>query len=393
MSREAHRHRCVGTGLIVLDVVRSSVGTTATEKRFAGGSCGNVLTILAYLGWDANAVGRIGDDHAGCELVADLERWGVETKLLQVEAGRGTPIIVQENYLDARGRPRHRFSRACPACGATLPTYRPVLTTEAATIAAELPAHSVFYFDRVAPGTLELAQKSRENGALVVFEPSGVKDERLFAGCMKTSHVVKYANDRIEGVHDLAATAKVPIEIETLGVDGLRLRVRTNGRIGAWRNLSAFSAPELRDAAGSGDWTTAGLIHGLMTNGASVDEVMSDLNAVVLATRQGQALAALNCGFEGARGLMYAANAKRVLDLAGAIVNGTKEPNVDALQSNQRANARSDDETCLTCSGARALHRFGAKPAPNRVVVFSRARRRPSADLKLHTSPARGTRS
>jgi fructokinase len=356
MPREVHQYSCVGTGFIVLDVIRNSVGSTATEKRFAGGSCGNVLTILAYFGWDANAVGRIGDDHAGRELVADLGTWGVETKLLQVEAGRGTPIIVQENYLDARGRPRHRFSRACPICGVTLPAYRPLLTTEAATIAAKLSSHSVFYFDRVAPGTLEIAQKSRANGVLVVFEPSAIKDERLFAECLKVAHVVKYANDRIEGVHDVVAKAKVPIEVETLGAKGLRLRVRTNGRVGAWKDLPAFSAPELRDAAGSGDWTTAGLIHGLMTNGASVEKAVADSNAVVLATRKGQALAALNCGFEGARGLMYAADAKRVLDLVGAIVEGAKEPSVAALQSNQRANGRGDDKTCLTCSGARALH-------------------------------------
>ena len=258
MPREARQHSCVGTGFIVLDVIRNTVGTGATELRFAGGSCGNVLTILAYFGWTANAVGRIGDDHAGRELLADLGNWGVDTELLQVEAGRGTPIIVQENYLDARGRPRHRFSRACPVCGASLPAYRPLLTSEAATIATKLPSHSVFYFDRVALGTLELARKSRATGALVVFEPSGIKDERHFGECLKTAHVVKYANDRIEGIHDVVAKAKVPIEIETLGAKGLRLRVRTNGRVGAWKDLPAFSAPELRDAAGSGDWTTAG---------------------------------------------------------------------------------------------------------------------------------------
>ncbi len=355
MPREAHPHSCVGTGFIVLDVIRNSVGATATEKRFAGGSCGNVLTILAYFGWDANAVGRIGDDHAGRELIADLGKWGVETDLLQVEVGRGTPIIVQENYLDAKGRPRHRFSRACPVCGATLPAYRPLLTSEAGAIAAKLPSHSVFYFDRVAPGTLELAQKSRANGALVVFEPSGIKDERLFAECLSAAHVVKYANDRIEGVHDVVAKAKVPVEIETLGAKGLRLRVRRNGRLGEWKDVPAFSAPELRDAAGAGDWTTAGLIHGLMTGGTSVDQIVADADAVVLATRLGQALAALNCGFEGARGLMYAADAKRVLDLAGAVVKGTKTPSVEAVQSKRRTNGHTE-KACLTCSGARALH-------------------------------------
>lgn len=356
MPRKNHQNSCVGTGFIVLDVIRNSVGASATEKRFAGGSCGNVLTILAYFGWETNAVGRIGDDHAGQELVADLGKWGVKTKLLKVETGRGTPIIVQENYLDARGRPRHRFSRACPVCGATLPAYRPLLTNEVATIAEKLPSHSVFYFDRVAPGPLELAQKSRANGALVVFEPSGIKDERLFAECLKASHIVKYANDRIEGIHDVVAKVKVPIEIETLGAKGLRLRVRNKGRSGAWKDLPAFSAPALRDASGSGDWTTAGLIHGLMTSSASVENAMADLDTVVLATRQGQALAALNCGFDGARGLMYATDAKRVLDLAGAIVDGTKDPTVAVLQTNKRASSRSDDKACLTCSGARALH-------------------------------------
>ena len=356
MPRDAHQHSCVGTGFIVLDVIRNMVGTGATEKRFAGGSCGNVLTILAYFGWNANAVGRIGDDHAGRELLADLGKWGVETKLLQVEAGRGTPIIVQENYMDARGRPRHRFSRACPVCGASLPAYRPLLTTEAATIAMKLPTYSVFYFDRVAPGTLELAQRSRAKGALVVFEPSGIKDDRLFTECLKTAHVVKYANDRIEGIHDIVAKAKVPIEIETLGAKGLRLRVRANGRVGAWKDLPAFSAFELRDAAGSGDWTTAGLIHGLMAKGTSGDDAVNNPDAVVLATRTGQALAALNCGFEGARGLMYAADAKRVLDLASAVVEGTKEPNALEVASKKRANGLGGDKTCLACSGARALH-------------------------------------
>lgn len=356
MPREAHQPSCVGTGFIVLDVVRNSVGPTANEKRYAGGSCGNVLTILAYFGWSANAVGRIGDDHVGHELVEDLSKWRVNTELLQMEAGRGTPVVVQENYLDARGRPRHRFSRACPLCGATLPAYRPLLTSDAAAIAAKLPTHGVFYFDRVAAGTVELARTSRGRGALVVFEPSGIKDERLFTECLKASHIVKYANDRIEGVHELVAKAKVPIEIETLGVRGLRLRVRANGRTGAWRELAAFSAPELRDAAGAGDWTTAGIIHGLMGRGASADHAAADVGAVVFATQQGQALAALNCGFEGARGLMYVADAERVLALAGAIATGRTEPSVEEFQSKGRVTRPRRTGARLTCSGARGLH-------------------------------------
>jgi fructokinase len=307
------------------------------------------LAILSYFGWTANAVGRIGDDHAGRELLHDLGKWGVRTDLLRVEAGRGTPVIVQENYLDSKGRPRHRFSRACPVCGASLPAYRPLLASEAEAVANRLPTHTVFYFDRVAPGTLELAQKSRAKGALVVFEPSGIKDERLFAECLKVAHIVKYSDERLAGIHDLVARANVPVEIETLGAKGLRLRVRVNGRAES-KELPAYSAPELRDAAGSGDWCTAGLIQSLLGNGASVEQLVKDADVVVAATRHGQALAALNCGFEGARGLMYAADAKRVLDLTEAIVNGNEAPRTLLSTAANRAKGRRNGKTCVVCS-------------------------------------------
>lgn len=356
MTAKGYKHSCVGTGFIVLDVIRNSVGSSVSEKRFAGGSCGNVLSILAYFGWATNAVGRIGDDQAGRELLADIRKWGVKTDLLRIEAGRGTPIIVQDNYLDNRGRPRHRFSRVCPECGASLPAYRPVLASEADVIATKLPPHSVFYFDRVAPGTLELARMSRATGSLVVFEPSGIKDERLFGDCLKTAHIVKYADDRIQGIHDLVGSAKVPIEIETQGVKGLRLSVRMNGRRGAWKNFPSFSAATLSDAAGSGDWLTAGMIRSLMASGGSVAKKVNDGRAIGLAIQQGQVLAALNCGFEGARGLMYAVDAKRVLDLVEAVVKGKKKLADLQVGPVRHPNGRRNRNTCSICSGTHSLH-------------------------------------
>jgi len=57
---------CVGTGLIALDMVFN--GDRGESPRFwAGGSCGNVLTILAYLAWHSYPVARFGDDEAAIE--------------------------------------------------------------------------------------------------------------------------------------------------------------------------------------------------------------------------------------------------------------------------------------------------------------------------------------
>src|SRR5688572_8995816 len=147
--------RCIGTGFIALDIIRSALDQSTTiERRHAGGSCGNVLAILSYLGVEATAVGRIGDDPAGGELLADLRRCKVDVKLLSAEQGRRTPIVIQETFVDSRGRARHRFSRACPVCGTTMAGYRPLLTADVDNIAEALPTHDIFFFDRVAPGTL-----------------------------------------------------------------------------------------------------------------------------------------------------------------------------------------------------------------------------------------------
>jgi sugar/nucleoside kinase (ribokinase family) len=210
-TKSNYSARCVGTGFIALDVIRSAMSDDTTiERRRVGGSCGNVLADLAFLGMNASAVGRIGNDVAGGELLADLRRSGVDATFLSVEEGRWTPVVIQETIVDARGGRRHRFSRACPVCGAAMAGYRPVLDSGIADIAAALPEHAAFFFDRVAPGTLALARRSREIGALVVFEPSGIKDEALFVECLRVSHVLKYSHERLSGLDALVRRGRPP---------------------------------------------------------------------------------------------------------------------------------------------------------------------------------------
>ncbi|MGQ0552235.1 MAG: PfkB family carbohydrate kinase [Planctomycetota bacterium] len=305
-NRRKESVHCVGTGFIALDVIRTAVADNVTlERRHAGGSCGNVLAILSYLGLRASAVGRIGDDRAGEELVADLRGRNVNVKFLVTEDERRTPIVIQESFIDSRGRARHRFSRECPVCGATMPGYRPLLASDAGSVAAALPEHGLFFFDRVAPGALALARASRKRGALVVFEPSGVKDQDLFIECLRVSHVLKYSHERLSDIGALVARARPTVEVETLGAEGLRYRMLKSDRVSGWHRLAALPAPSIRDAAGSGDWCTAGFMFRVAGGVTSVATRLNDPGIVGEGLRFGQSLAALNCAFDGARGLMY----------------------------------------------------------------------------------------
>jgi len=221
-------------------------------------------------------------------------------------------MIIQESFVDARGRARHRFSRECPVCGATMPGYRPLLLGDVDQISKSLPEHNLFFFDRVSPGNLQLARRSRAQGALVFFEPSGIGDEEMFVECVRVAHVLKYSHERLSDLDAPLKGSTVELEIETQGERGLRFRTRKGARIGAWHSLAALEAPSVVDTAGSGDWCTAGLMERIGSHRNAV-AALGDIEEIKEALRFGQALAALNCGYEGARGLMYVATRSAVL--------------------------------------------------------------------------------
>ena len=74
---EVPRHPSVfGAGLIALDLV-ANADSSSSFRAQAGGTCGNVLTALAYLGWNSYPIARLNDDAASRVVRADLTRWGV----------------------------------------------------------------------------------------------------------------------------------------------------------------------------------------------------------------------------------------------------------------------------------------------------------------------------
>lgn len=206
--------------------------------------------------------------------------------------------------------------------GGWLPSFKAVTVSAVEPIRPALEGASVFFLDRLSRASLMLAEEAAARGAVVVFEPSGKSADKLMAEAISLAHVVKYADERLTGVDGVMADRSATlIEIQTLGEQGLSYRHRFDGPVSDWKKLGAISAPRLADTCGAGDWCTAGFIaraaaggqEGLRCVGAS---------GVEAALRYGQALAAWNCGFEGARGGMYAVEYKKFLVQIAQLLDG-----------------------------------------------------------------------
>lgn len=296
--------KVLGTGLLALDLVISA-NPDRPIQSFAGGTCGNVLSILAYFGWDAYPIARLNHDAAATRLASDLARWGVHLDYVHAGKTTSTPIIIQENRLTAAGVPKHKFTWACPRCGHWLPGFRPITRDVIDDVMPATENAAVFFLDRLSRAALTLAESAAENDALVVFEPSGRSDPKLFDQAIRLAHIVKYADQRLSDAGGtMSEDTATLLEIQTLGSQGLRFRHKKDGVPTAWIDLDAVPASEIIDTCGSGDWCTAGLLSTLASRGQRVFAT-HDLDAITDALNYGQTLAAWNCAFEGARGGMY----------------------------------------------------------------------------------------
>jgi sugar/nucleoside kinase (ribokinase family) len=100
---------CAGTGLIALDVLINNRTYNEPIQFYAGGSCGNVLTILSYLGWKSFPIARLSNTQATALLLDDLSKWMVNDDLITVTEDGSTPIIIHRILEGQGGERKHRL--------------------------------------------------------------------------------------------------------------------------------------------------------------------------------------------------------------------------------------------------------------------------------------------
>jgi fructokinase len=346
MSTAKQRPTIFGTGLLALDLVISA-DPEIPVRAWAGGTCGNVLSILAVMGWDAYPIARMNGDSASHRVRADLKKWGVQLKFASCHPTTNTPIIVQRLLRKKDGSPTHRFSWACPHCGSWLPSFKPVTTQAIEPVLVHLDTAKAFFMDRLSRSALLLAKRAADAGAVVIFEPSAKSDEKMLREALQIAHIVKYSDERFAQIPQVMESgSSTLIEVQTSGASGLRFRHRLHHAVSGWKQLDAALPDRVTDTCGSGDWCTAGLISKLAANGRKGLRD-SGVDGLTTALRFGQKLAAWNLGFEGARGGMYAIERDQLEKYLKSLASGRSEP----MQSvSNRARGVRAPVACPACS-------------------------------------------
>ncbi|MFL5911542.1 MAG: PfkB family carbohydrate kinase [Gaiellaceae bacterium] len=319
-----------------LDIIQSG---SAVWQR-AGGTAGNVAAILALLGWKSALAGRIGDDRAGISLRSDLEGSSVDCSLLDTDESGLTNRLVHQ--VRSSG---HRYLFTCPHCGQRLPRSRPLRLDQVDGIVEAYPSPDIYFFDRANPATVLLAERYAELAATVVFEPSTPASAELVQRAIHAASIVKGSHEHgPELVESFESGRADQLRVITEGIRGARVRIGAR----AWHRVGVFDA-ELVDAAGAGDWTTAGMLHTIIGQGRLT------LAAVREGITYGHALAALNCALPGARGLAEGRTRANIQTMVRNLRRGRRVVPDGRTPKAARAKARACSWCLLDLEAGRSL--------------------------------------
>lgn len=302
-----------GAGLVALDLIVEHRPSGRTLSASGGGTCGNVLAILAHMGWSASWLGMIDSSGAGHVLRTEMERAGVGLHAVAECDSSPAPMFAHHvRRSDSGELLQHWFSNECPHCARLLPRYERPSDSWLRSQAHEVERADIFFVDRLSAAVVELAASARRNGALIVYEPSAKSDLPWVEDMLSIADVVKYSHDRTAALGNAWSRPKAhgALWIETRGHQGLRWSRSDEGD--STRALPSVRNPRAIDACGAGDWFTSALLFGLaQTKCKPVDLGDGQLTQVLEAASR---LAAWSCGFLGARGGLYEAPARTIFE-------------------------------------------------------------------------------
>ena len=298
-EKEGKKLTYLGVGTFPLDNLQEKNGKgVKTIYQHVGGTCGNVMSILAWMGWHTLPAARLDDSEAGLLIKADLESYGCDTRLVSNTPDGGTTILDIIHKTGRDGKPKTAYMAHSPR-GGRFVNHRFWTLKQAQTFfdsLKEMP--DVFFFDRCAPGNILLAQLFHERGVLVYYEPNEPVD-RNFLRAVAASNIVKFSDEKHPDV-SFTEDFTDKLFIQMMNEKGLRFKLRAEG----WMTIPPEHNPHAVDGEGAGDWTTSTFInelghHHMLT----FDRI--HLPNVTHCLEEALRVASMSVSYIGAKGLIH----------------------------------------------------------------------------------------
>ena len=310
MNTMRNIQRILGTGNIGLDIIfqrEYPEGFDIAKKRNpfvdkliaeeVGNTCGNVMTMLPYLGVDSFPIGHFDDSEPGLKITASLHHYGADTRFVQNSPNGGTTLMTCIHKLDQNGH--HAMSHRATAPNSRFPKRKLIRKDEVQAFLKQLDfTPDAYFFDTAEAGPRELAVALKQQGVLVYFEPENDKEQNKFLRCVEASDIIKFSGTRIT---DLAFVDQYrdKLFIRTLGEQGMEFNLRGMG----WKHIEPVPNPNEVDWEGAGDWTTSVILAELCKRGKTdIAQLTEEEVAEVL--KKAAAIASRSVSYMTSKGLI-----------------------------------------------------------------------------------------
>ena len=230
--------------------------TETVVAESVGNTCGNVSCMLPFLGVRTFPIGHFDLSQQGLNMKDDLARYGADVRFVE-NSDRGGTTLLRCTHKRDKQTGEHTASFRATSPGSRFPKRRFLRVRDEAPefIEALDFVPDVFFFDASEAGLRFLAEKLRQKGTLIYFEPESDADSSKFLKSVEVSDIVKFSGEKVT---DTSFTEKYAdrLFIRTLGADGLEFNLKGQG----WEKVAAVPNDNVVDWEGAGDWTTSQLI-------------------------------------------------------------------------------------------------------------------------------------
>lgn len=263
--------KILGIGFACADIVRKNDQVYVMN----GGTCLNVITVLAQLGWQGGVfLPSLKEDILSVNFLSELIALGVEPIFVDGRV-RSISRVVQINE-DGK----HKFLLTCPVCNRKMVNAPADFDVQNSSIISELSEWDLLYTDRMTNGIRGAVEWFHEKKKPVMYEPNSGRNMGPIYEMAPKVDILKFSEDKIsirlaENIIERAGNSSLKLVIVTRGSEGLCYSYRTpDGDFSAWRHLRALEFSDIEDWSGVGDWLTAGFLENFYS--CVPDEMYSD---------------------------------------------------------------------------------------------------------------------